>query len=172
MFFLFLNIVSIVNSTFSIIFFFVKYYTLYRVWFNSLIQTPKLSWHLAIARTLVKISSFVLTDARCSLAFDSKFLKYPVFNTHVDDIERERERERERKERGLSRCVRMRHGETERREREWTIERRGRKGERERDIKIPTLAGSSDGGKARPFEERDTRDKHSLCVLSALSNGR
>lgn len=49
--------------------------------------------------------------------------------------------------------------------------RQGR-GEGERNIKIPTLAGSSDGGKARPFEERDTRDKHSLCVLSALSNGR
>lgn len=51
-------------------------------------------------------------------------------------------------------------------------EREGKGGERERNIKIPTLAGSSDGGKARPFEERDTRDKHSLCVLSALSNGR
>lgn len=49
---------------------------------------------------------------------------------------------------------------------------KGREGEGERNIKIPTLAGSSDGGKARPFEERDTRDKHSLCVLSALSNGR
>lgn len=57
----------------------------------------------------------------------------------------------------------------------WEREREseaGREGEGERNIKIPTLAGSSDGGKARPFEERDTRDKHSLCVLSGLSNGR
>lgn len=80
---------------------------------------------------------------------------------------------REKRERGVPLCVPMRHEETERREREWTRKRRGGgKGERERNIKIPTLAGSSDGGKARPFEERDTRDKHSLCVLSALSNGR
>lgn len=79
--------------------------------------------------------------------------------------ERERERERTRRRKNaLVSGVPMRKRERE--------SEAGREGEGERNIKIPTLAGSSDGGKARPFEERDTRDKHSLCVLSGLSNGR
>ena len=69
-------------------------------------------------------------------------------------------------------CVDETRGNRETRKRMDEKTNREERGEWERDIKIPTLAGSSDGEKARPFEERDTRDKHSLCVLSALSNGR
>lgn len=87
--------------------------------------------------------------------------------------ERKREGKRGRTRVSGAPMRRTKEGERERERDEKESEAgKGREGEGERNIKIPTLAGSSDGGKARPFEERDTRDKHSLCVLSALSNGR
>lgn len=88
-------------------------------------------------------------------------------------VDREKERGKERTNAGLW-CADETHERRRERERDEKESEagKGQEGEGERNIKIPTLAGSSDGGKARPFEERDTRDKHSLCVLSALSNGR